>query len=92
MNFNKGDWVRFVSPKYLFAEHLTGNWCLFDHYVPIGDRRIRSDHSDHLREGIVVEALHPHVVQVLYTGDNSPKEVIADHLERIEDNKTNLCP
>ena len=82
--FNKGDWVRFVSPRHLFAEHLKGNWCIFNHQVLIGDRMIRPDHSDHLREGIVVEASHPHVVQVLYTGDNSPKDVIVDNLKRIE--------
>ena len=77
--FNKGDWVRFTSP--FFATQFDGN--LFDP-VSIEGRTIKPDHFDHLREGIVVEALSPHVVQVLYIGDNSPKRVLVKYLKKIE--------
>jgi len=44
----------------------------------------RGFHPDHLREGIVVEALSPDVVRVLYIGANSPDWVDVFYLEKIE--------
>ena len=44
----------------------------------------RGFHPDHLREGIVVEALSPDLVRVLYTGANSPDWVDVFYLEKIE--------
>ena len=76
--FNEGDWVRFVSPLF------TKPPCLFEQWLSPRDKMIRPDHSDHLREGFTVEASSCGVVQVLYIGANSPKEVLVDHLEKIE--------
>ena len=45
---------------------------------------IRPDHSDHLREGIVVETTPTQLVQVLYIGANSPDWVDVFNLYKIE--------